>query len=223
MKKVVGDMSEWSGMLKDLFRQINDESISRENLQLFLEHKNPFAILDPREEWWGFYNEFFGIDVDFSGVRIPDDPGGFCRIIGMTPNFSAQHIFDVCNQNFTCWKHAEDLIVQSDRTTENGPYFIRVRDRVEADEELKNLSANALKNKCIPGITLEERLIFALKSFKETGKHLDIENWTLCSGSRFADGDVPSVDWGRISREMCVSWCSPDSAGSGLRARQAVS
>ena len=41
-KKVVGSMSDWSGMLKDLLRQINDGSITFENLCLFLEHKNPF-------------------------------------------------------------------------------------------------------------------------------------------------------------------------------------
>ncbi|MCL5733587.1 MAG: hypothetical protein M1334_02925 [Patescibacteria group bacterium] len=41
-RKIVGSMSEWSGMLKDLFRQINDGSIGQEEIKRFLEHKNPF-------------------------------------------------------------------------------------------------------------------------------------------------------------------------------------
>lgn len=43
-------MSEWSGMLKDFFRQISDRSIAKEQLQLFLEHKNPFIDSKERKE-----------------------------------------------------------------------------------------------------------------------------------------------------------------------------
>ena len=67
----------------------------------------------------------------------------------------------------------------SERTAKNGPYAIRVRDRVEADEELKNRSARDLQQQGILGITIEEREIFELKYFTETGQHLDIVNWTL--------------------------------------------
>lgn len=41
-KQIVGNMSDWSGMLKDFFRQINDGSITMEQLRDFLEHRNPF-------------------------------------------------------------------------------------------------------------------------------------------------------------------------------------
>jgi len=41
-KEVVGSMSEWSGVLKDFFRQINDGSKTLRQVQLFLENKNPF-------------------------------------------------------------------------------------------------------------------------------------------------------------------------------------
>ena len=43
MEKVVGSMSEWSGLLKDFFRQIDDGSVTREMLKEFNEHRNPFA------------------------------------------------------------------------------------------------------------------------------------------------------------------------------------
>jgi hypothetical protein len=41
--RMVGDMSDWSGMLKDLFRQIQDGSKTKEMLQAFLENRNPFT------------------------------------------------------------------------------------------------------------------------------------------------------------------------------------
>ena len=92
---------------------------------------------------------------------------------------------------------------------------------VEADEDMKNLSANDLKEKGIVGITLRERLIMELQYYHETGNHLDIENWTLCSDSRYADGDVPYAYWyvGNVS----IRWCSPRSRLDNLRARRAVS
>jgi len=67
-------------------------------------------------------------------------------------------------------------------------------DNVEADEEYKNMSANDLGEiKGFQGITLRERLLMEIQYFDKTGKHLDVDNITLCSGSRCSDGDVPYV------------------------------
>ncbi len=141
----------------------------------------------------------------------------------MTP----QKLFDKCKELFPCWKWTDksldeviDFSFQA-RTAKDGAYAIWVRDRVEADEELKNFSASDLKRQSIAGITLEERLVYELKYFKETGKHLDIKNITLCSGSRVSGGDVSSVDWS--GAELCVDWCIPVIADDILRSRQAVS
>lgn len=92
---------------------------------------------------------------------------------------------------------------------------------VEADEDMKNLSANDLKEKGIVGITLRERLIMELQFYQETGNHLDIENWTLCSGSRCADGDVPCARWD--GGDVSIYWYVPQYRHDGLRARRAVS
>jgi len=43
MKNIVGSMSDWSGVLKDLFRQVNDGSITLAQTQAFVEHRNPFG------------------------------------------------------------------------------------------------------------------------------------------------------------------------------------
>ncbi len=41
-REIVGSMSEWSGVLKDIFRQIGDGSLTMGHLQALLEHRNPF-------------------------------------------------------------------------------------------------------------------------------------------------------------------------------------
>ena len=71
-----------------------------------------------------------------------------------------------------------------------------------------------------------ERLLYDLMHFTETGKHLDVENYTLCTGSRRADNKVPYVGWDPDpddGREVCVHWCPPAYSGAGLRAREVVS
>ena len=180
---------------------------------------------DVLQDWHSFYHSL-GIKCDLSGVQIPDDPGGFDRVIIVTPGITPQTALDLCQKNFKCWKWTDknlNQITTSDRTTKNGPYAIRIRNRVEADEELKNISANQLKEQRIPGITLEERLIYELKYFKETNKHLDLYNWTLCAGSRYGDGRVPSVSWDSCYGGMIVDWDGAGSSPGSLRARQAVS
>ena len=93
---------------------------------------------------------------------------------------------------------------------------------VEADEEYKNMSADDLGDTGIErGITLRERLLMELQYFKEIGKHLDIKNITLCSGSRFEGGHVPSVHW-PLGGRLDVYWYGPDFRREHLRSRQAV-
>ena len=92
---------------------------------------------------------------------------------------------------------------------------------MEADEENKGLSANDVKKKGTDTQTLEERLLQELEYFKKTGQHLDTQNWTLCSGSRDSDGDVPYVDWS--DDELKVHWSHPDSRSGDLRSREVVS
>ena len=229
-RQVVGSMSDWSGVLKDFFRQIGDGSIALNQVQAFLEHQNPFGakaeldILALLVDWQNFYNELFGIETDFSDLQIPEKQEGFDRLIIVAKEMTPQLLYDKCKELFLCWKWTNknlDKIVKSERIAKNGAYAIWVRNRVEADEELKNLSADDLKKKNISGITLEERLIHELKYFKETGKHLDRDNITLCAGSRYSDGDVPDVYW--YIGELKLRWDSSDFRSDDLRARRAVS
>lgn len=171
-----------------------------------------------------FYQDFFGLDLDFSQVRIPEKRAGFGHLLiiaqGLTPN----RVFGVCQKHFKCWRYTEDLDEATKGRNDREPtqhYAIWVRDRQEADEELKNLSANQLKDKNIPGITLLERGVYEPKYWSGTGEHLDLENVTLCPASRYSDGDVPIVYW--RGDELYVRQCDPQLAVSDLRARAVVS
>ncbi|MDP2704352.1 MAG: hypothetical protein Q8P01_03980 [bacterium] len=173
--------------------------------------------------WEEFYLAIFKRQVDFSGVAVPAHQAGFDRLIvvagGLTPNVA----FHACHDQFQTWSYYDDLdkaIVANDRElTKN--YAVWVRDRVEADEELKNLSASQLKERNIQGVTLLERFLYELKFHAETGDHLDKRMTTICSGSRYLGGGVPYVYW--HDGGLCVYGDHPDFRSGGLRSRQAVS
>lgn len=220
-------MSSWVGMLKDYWRQVGDGSLSKDRLECLLAGDNPFG---PREElvfgWQEFYHQYFGLDADFSKVAIPADPGGFAWVIFILQGLTHAQAVAACRRQFKVWLYTEDLdaaVTRNDRDPAAGSYAIRLRDRVEADEELKNLSVNDLERREMSGITLLERLVLGLKYFSETEEHLDVENITLCSGSRFSDGRVPRVGWYAGRGKLGVGWCHPGNVRSSLRSRQAVS
>lgn len=177
------------------------------------------------DEWQQFYRDLFGLEVDFSGLSVPARKKGFDRLIVVAQGMTPQRLYDKCTELFPCWKWIYqnlDEVVQFERTSKDGPYAVWFRDTVEADEDLKDLSANDLAKRKIPGITLEERLLMELKYFKETGYHLDIATVTLCSGSRYSGGDVPGVCWDPYGRELRVLWFSPENSCASLRSRRPV-
>lgn len=72
------------------------------------------------------------------------------------------------------------------------------------------------KNSC----TLRERILMELAYFEETGKHLDVDNITLCAGSRNRYGGMPTVYW---CDWFNVGWYYPSYRDSYLRSRSVVS
>lgn len=189
-QEIVGSMSEWSGMLKDFFRQIDDGSITREKLQAFLEHRNPF------DQNSGQY------------ITIIDDgKKKTSELIAELRKTSPVYIYRESEVD-------EDFPAPAESISRK---FLFVQ---EADEDLKNKSANELEKENIPGINLRERLIYELEYFRKTGQYPDIKNITLCAGSRYSDGGVPGVDRG--SDELRVYWCDPAGRYDNLRSRRAV-
>lgn len=176
-------------------------------------------------EWHRFYKINFRLDLNFAGLTIPEQREGFDRLIVVAQGVTIQQVFDVCRVVFGAQKYTDanldEVVMINDRDAKQGHYAIRVRDRIEADEEHRNRSANQLKNDAICGETLLERLLHELKYYAESGKHLDIVNVTLCSGSRDSGGDVPGVCWSGAGR-LSVDWYDPVDAYGDLRSREVV-
>lgn len=179
-----------------------------------------------REEWQKFYKDQFGWDVDFSRVIIPSKPEtGSWRLLFIAKGMTNNKMFARLEQLFKCWKYTDNLdaaVPTNARTTENH-YAIWVRDGVEPDEEFLGKSVREVDSDMKIGMTLLERMTLEIKYFAETGKHLDINGGTRCSGSRHSDGDVPYVHWDPDDGTVHVDWYFVDYAYSGWGIRRAVS
>jgi len=183
----------------------------------------PLADLGKLDFWLEMWR-YLKWEVDPSGLIVPKEREGFNWLIvspkGITPNKA----YGINAALYPCSCYTEDLdavIKHEDRTAAKGPYIIRVRDRIEADEELKNLSANDLEKKKIPAVTLTERMNLEPAVYLATGQHLDLSSWSLCAGSRRRGGSVPRCC--RDDSKFRVTWYSPVSADDDLRGRQVVS
>lgn len=216
--------------IKEFFAQIESGKITKNCFQGFLrgdiqKWESPGLLVD----WQAFYKkhrERLGLeerDFDFlnEGIRIPEPKEGFDRLIIVAKGLTPEKLFSGMKSLMPAWKYWDNLDeIVSDRKADKD-YCIWIRNRVEADEELKNKSANDMKRESIPGIAIEERLLYEIKFFDETGKHLDIKNWTLCAGSRLPDGYVPCVYW--RGDGVDVSWYYTGSRSDAFRARAVVS
>ena len=176
-------------------------------------------------DWANFYKEVYGLELDFSGITIPDRKPGFDRLLVIAQGMTPQRLFDKCKELFpSVVKYTDrnlDEIIESDRTSKDRHYAIWIRDRVEADEENKNFSADDLKKRGSAEITFEERTLYELKFFKETSDHPDKKSWTLCPGSRFSGGGVPYACW--FDDEFRVDWRCTGDHFAFLRSRSVVS
>lgn len=175
------------------------------------------------EDWKVLYDTFFGIKIDTSNLELPKERDDFNQLIIVPEGLKIQRVYDVLSDLFPSWKYTDqdldDIVTKNDREpTET--YAICVRDRIEADEEFKNLSADDLGERGYAGITLLERLLLELFHFWKSEDHLDKENLTLCAGSRRSGGRVPGVDWcdGRLG----IHWYGPSFEYSDIRSREVV-
>ena len=175
--------------------------------------------------WTDFYRRIFGREVDLAGLQVPAKPEHPCWPVVMVQGIANNDAFDACKKQFgKAWSYTDDLnTVRNIVSRPTGAYVVWVKVNVEADPELANISAEEIEKRGQNTLTLRERLVLELKYFDETKSHLDIENWTLCAGSRCAGGGVPGVRWDSGDRELRVDWCRVRDAGSDLRARAASS
>ena len=187
----------------------------------------PIRFADWHAGWpkfWRYYLRKYDLQLVEEGLILPDYRDGFNWSVvipaGLTPNKG----FEICQSMFPSWKYADNLdLIESCREPGEKGYTVLVRDRIEADEENKNCSANNLGGKegWRSYIAVSERCVLEARYFVETGNHLDAVNWTLCAGSRDSDGSVLRARW--YLGEFGVDWCNPFDASGYLRARSVVS
>lgn len=208
-------------------------------LQKFLANLNPPAngsVAEPVSEFvsvanldWRKTYEALGMSdkygTEVSKLEISEQPGLWTIpvIKGATCNWVVAALKKL---GVKVWQYADDLdksVTENDRDpSRDGSYAVSFKATVEADEENADQSANQRRKKGCKDITLLERLLLELAHFLATKRHLDIDNVTLCSGSRYSDGGVPRVRFHSGTREVRVYWCNPGRSFGRLRARAAV-
>ena len=172
--------------------------------------------------WIGFWAEH-GFTVNPAEVVIPSVPDGFgpARLIVIPQGLTIERTWEIAKSLFPCYTYIngnlDEAIPTSDRTADK-TYSTLVRDRQEADDEFRNLSANQLRDRGHKGITALETIVDEVGFFKRTGKHRDVKNITLCAGSRRSDGDVPGSRWN--DGKFYLNWYNPDNANDNLRSRE---
>jgi hypothetical protein len=185
-------------------------------------NNNSSEFADWSSEWMRFYSEIFGIKPDFSRVKVPAKHHGFEWAVACAKELGDKPltaVVIVSSEMFPVWQYFKKLdsaVVFNERDPRDGSYIVGVRDRVEADEELKNVSANNIKERGISTITLLERLLLELFVYWKFKKHLDLQAVTLCTGSRHLNGDVPACNW---YEGLIIRWFVSKANCNILRAR----
>ena len=178
--------------------------------------------------WQMVYEQMDGIDDvarGLLGLDLTPRPGLWVIPVlqGVAPN---KVVAALRRLKVNVWSYIDDLdalVNENDRDPKDGSYVIYCRQTIEADEQFKSLSVNELKTQGIKGLTLTERLLIEPAYFLATDGHLDVQNLTLCSGSRRPDGRVPSVSWDLDDRRVYVSVWSPSDRRVNLCCREAIS
>lgn len=184
MQMSEAELQYWIGK-KELIREQLPEMFNQTGLYT-VEH----------EVWHKFYQKYFSLDLNVSNIRIPDAPAdGDWRLIIVARGLTLNQVYKCMSEAFKCCEYVDDLdasILKNARDTKE-TYVVWVRVGVEPDENYLGKSTNQADPDMKIGMTLLERMLLEIIYFDETGKHLDLIGWTLCTGSRDTDGYVPYV------------------------------
>ena len=202
----------------EFFKQKKVGRINRENLQLFLQY--PDCVFGKQKEEildFAYTRQNGQITMNIPRGMTTEKVFEMYQAQGRNNHFSVE-------KDKNIHKSLDAVITKNDRYPKEG-YRISFPDLIEADEDLRDLSAYQLEllkkeDKGRKFITLFERLALGWIVFKETGKHLDPSGYTLCAGSRTRNGYVPHV----FSRDgnVYVSLYYPSYHDDELSTREAI-
>lgn len=191
---------------------------------------NPDTYSETRAYWEHIYATKFGLDADFSGVWVPEEPTeGVWRLLFILQGLTLHHMLQIYRRIITAyhppWRLAEDLgkVISYNARTSAASYAVWVRNDPETDEEFQNLSVQQADPDRLIGETALERAVHGVIHFIETKEHLDSKGITMCSGSRSADGLVPGVYWDYRNLRVVMRLYGPDSLERGGGVRRVIS
>jgi len=222
------------GMLAGFIVDFLSTILNFDQVKYWLGHKNElkkklkevFSFVDEfseiRKQWQEFYKTQFNWDVDFSLVIVPQKPKkGNWRLLFIARKMTCNKVFKRWKDLFECCKYNDNLdnSVSTNVRTSSSHYVIWVKDSIEPDKEFLGKSTEQADPDVKIGVTLLEGMIFELKYYSETGKHLNIKGITYCSGSRFLHCGIPSIYSDLATYRVVVYWYSPSSSFlySGIR------
>ncbi|MEI7451593.1 MAG: hypothetical protein WCK37_00120 [Candidatus Falkowbacteria bacterium] len=184
---------------------------------------NNLSATQLKSVWTKIYQDWLDRKVDFTNLTIPsfyNRSKHFAVIVaqGTTMNELVTAIKKRFNVNLYT-KDLDALVKINDRIADKD-YVVIFNISIEADKNLKNLSADKLAEMNISGITLLERLFLEIFYFDQLGENLDINNWTLCSGSRDYGG-VPGVHR-NLDGSITVAYFNPSYHSNIISSRAVV-
>src|SRR5258708_28242324 len=119
METLVGGASAAADTLKDTFEVLADimtkagnGTFTLDELKRFAKRENPFvgARLSKHQRalWERFYRDEFKMEVDFSEVRVPDNPGGFDRVLVIAQGVTIGMVVIAMRNYFKVWTYIDD-------------------------------------------------------------------------------------------------------------------
>ena len=229
--------AKWFAILKQMHQRGGypyDPEHLEKTLQMLFEGKFPFDVTDPLFKeaatsnilLWAPVYRALGMEKEYSEFEYDVRPDLWTVpvLACVTPSRVIKAFRNLGVDVYCYYNDIDAATPTNDRDPKrDGSYSASFKKNIEADPEFAGKSAKDLEKAGVKGITLLERLLLELAYFMQTNAHLDVQNVTLCSGSRDSDGDVPRVDWYADDRKLCVGWYGMSSSSSDIRARAEVS
>lgn len=202
-KVVVAGSSLTARMMKDLWRQIDDGSLTGAHIKAMLEHRDPFQIevpVDWERAYWalGYPDAYKDLQA-----RIPERVSG-CWYIPVVKGITCSHILNVFN-NLGNKVDVAGVELNDETYWPNclydGAHIVRIKAGIDCDQDLRGQSAESCGSsphgaQCI---SLRQYLLLVFAYQQTTNSRLDLGGRTLCAGSRFhyhgGERIVPVVHW----------------------------
>jgi hypothetical protein len=140
-------------------------------------------------QWQSFYREIFGIRINIANLEIPSTNDAFNRLLVISPKLSLDSIWRKSAKFFPCEEFtfaggSLDAYFPVNEYRPEKDYAAWVVDSPEPERPAASLGEIVLRRTLGANyITLREHLIFRLRYFTETHRHLDILCPTTCIGT----------------------------------------